>query len=149
MSWSGSIEYFRDRLEECGYEEHPEVFEDGSIPNQLIERAYQIELAGNAANVATTVESLKTEIPYTVKIYSKDELDNTRALESALEAGEKIVCRVMASDLRTCDERLLNVRFDGFGAVEFDISNDNILTMQLNFTAIVLKSLVTSDKLPN
>lgn len=132
-----ALTYFRDRMGSLGYSEWEERHEVQNIPDSRLDKAWVLEV-GQARGISQNPTALEAEVPVTVYIYRSATRSPSKRTLEAMAAADAVVMDVLKSSNRLTQPVLKTVRFDLMTVDRLSESNDNGVTVKLDFTAVVM-----------
>lgn len=135
MSLANIYPYFRARMNALEYREHEDGFSRDNIPSSLLNESYHI-LTSSGVGGSINQNHQDVGVNVNLMVAYKGFRHPSDAKEKALVEIDKILKEICNIKNRTSS--LLNVVFDGFDMVELDVTNDNVVMVEMNFTADVV-----------
>ncbi|MCA9313680.1 hypothetical protein KDA08_05220 [Candidatus Saccharibacteria bacterium] len=135
MSLANIYPYFRARLKSLGYTEWQDAFNRDNIPASIINKSFHIltpSILGSSINQNHQNTSTTVSIQFVIKGYRYP----SEAKEKAMLETERIIKDVCKIVNRT--SVLLNVIFEGSTMDALNTSDDNIVLVDMEFTAVVV-----------
>jgi hypothetical protein len=124
-------------LKECGrVKEHPRAFDISNVPNNEINKGYHVEV-NNVRTITKDISCFELEADAQVTCWYCTGVNEADAVQNALIDGEGIfatICNPINKDKLGC---LHSLEFSGMNVQPFSNSNDNIVTLTMDFVARV------------
>lgn len=128
--------YFRTRLDGLGYKEWTDGFDYQNVPETILDRSYHLTVGAMSLNTSShTVNDIN--YPILLRVYLKGFRDPASAIDDAVEQGEAIICDVTDAN-NAHGQGIKDVQFVSFEPVPKDVTNDNIVLLELSFVARVI-----------
>ncbi len=135
------VPYFRTELNALSYKEWDDAFNFENIPENIIDRAYHIEV-GTLTGGAISMSDQEVNTTITIRVFLKGYRKPIDARDDAIVRGQAIVQAVLpAADRLTSD--IKNVIFETMNIDPLDDSNDNSIIMSMEFTVQVNLNIET------
>lgn len=137
MSLTAVIPYFRAQALEQGWHEWKDAFNTENIPGTLIDRSFHIQM-GRANEKRLNQYDLEMIVPLQVKYYKKGFKDPASARDAAISSAETFAKACLKASNRLTGAGIKNVSLIGFEPSQYANTNDNIVVVQMEFTALVI-----------
>lgn len=140
MALSAVRPYFRSVLGGLGFSEWDDAFNFDNIPDTIIDKSYHIGPV-SSSNVTMQQRKLSYTASINIKVFFKGFRSPKDALDEAMIQGDNILAASLKPSTRNAGATLKNVNFDSLEAVPMDISNDNVVRLEIGFTCDLLLPL--------
>lgn len=135
MTLANIYPYFRSRMKSLGYKEHTDGFDRDNIASTVLNKSFHILTStGSGGTINQNHQDVGVDVGlrYCVRGYRKP----TEAKEDAMSQMQTILEDICKLSNRT--STLFNVVFNDFSMEQLSESNDNVVVVDLNFTAFVI-----------
>jgi len=132
--------YFRTALNGLGFSEWDDAFNYENVPDTIIDKSYHLGTI-SSSNVVMQQRKLSYTASINVKVFFKGFREPKEALDEAMIQGDNILAAVLKPSTRNAGATLKNVNFDSLEAVPMDVSNDNVVRLEIGFTCDLLLPL--------
>ena len=136
MSLSLVRPYFRTRLDGLGYEEWDDGFDFQNIPESIIDGSYHLT-TGEITRINTDHQVTYLSYPVFVRLYFDGFRNPKEAIDEAVEQGETIISDII-SIANSNAQGIKDVQFDSMEPAPKGITNDNIILLDMAFSARVV-----------
>lgn len=129
--------YFRARGIAEGLKEWPDPFNIKNIPENIIDRAFHVEL-GDMKKISFNQQSLDLAVPCAFKFFLKGFIDVNSKYDDATTILENIILGSLKASNRLTQTNIKNVEFSNGKLSPIDDSNDNTILGEINFNCHVI-----------
>jgi len=139
MSLTKVKPYFKSVAEGQGFTIWPDGFNFENIPENLIDRAYHLEL-DNFSGEGQNQQDQEMLVPIIVRCFFKGFRDPDGAIDTAIQKAEDLITDAVKPSNRLTQyaNGIKNVVFINGGAIPIAESNDNTILLELNFSVRVI-----------
>jgi hypothetical protein len=136
MSVTLVLPLFRTRMDDLGYREWTDGFNVENIPSTIIDKSYHLEVNDGSGGVINQhVQNIS--MPITLRVFRNGFRDPASMRDEMLGDMEAIVCDILLPAVRL-SSGIKNIVFDSFSLLPLDVSNDNSVILEMNFTNIIM-----------
>ncbi len=133
MSLTAVRTLFRERLEGLGFTEHDQPFQPFQIGETIVDDSFHMETGTVISSAANqTVHSF--EFPIIIRIYKKGYINVLQAYDEIHQTADEILADLLNQTVRIGDP-VKDIVPQSINILPMDDSNDNILVLELSFTA--------------
>lgn len=131
--------YFRNRAVEIwgSEKEWKEPFNVNNIPSTIIDGSFNVELL-TGSGVKQNQTDLEIQFPVKVRYFKKGYRDPQAGLDLATAAADSYIRQALKHSTRLVGEGIKNVQLTAFDFVRLNESNDNLIMVEMDFTALVI-----------
>lgn len=133
MSFAYVRTLFRERLEGLGFEEHIEPFQPNQIGETIVDNSFHLETGSILGSVANQIVH-PFDFPITVRIYRRGFVDLLEAYDELHVTADEVLTDLLLPSVRIGDP-VKDIISESIDIVPIDDSNDNIMVLELVFTA--------------
>jgi len=137
-SFSGVLQYVRERMQSLGYEEHPDAFNFDNIPSTDFDTMYHCEYLPSVPRTSDH-SSIEITCPFRLRLPFHLNRDTGVKRDDVIESADLVVNDFIAAENRL-GTGIKNIEFDIMDIETIADSNDNAVRLILEFTAIIVKS---------
>ena len=133
MSLATVRPFFRERLEGLGFSEHDQPFQPNQIGETIVNDSFHMETGSIISSAANQVVH-SFEFPITVRIYKKGYVNLLEAYDDIHETADEVLSDLLEPSVRIGTD-IKDIVPESIDILPIDDSNDNILYLELVFTA--------------
>jgi len=133
MSLASVRPFFRDRLEGLGFREHDQPFQPNQIGETIVNDSFHIS-TGTIVSAPANQRVHSFEFPITVRIYKKGFVDLLETYDDIHSTADDVLADLLDPSVRL-GSTIKDIIPESIDIVEIDESNDNVLFLELVFTA--------------
>lgn len=135
MSLVSILPYFRNQLDDLGYDEWRDAFDVENIPENILDRSYHLTLGVadiGPANQTVTQFDVPVIVQLFYKGYTND--DSSTTVDKVIAESEVVFAAILSAANRLGTE-VKNVVPQNFSVQPKSVSNTNDMILELNFLA--------------
>lgn len=133
MALSAVRTLFRERLEGLGFTEHDQPFQPNQIGETIIDDSFHMETGTISSSFANQIVH-SFDFPIIIRVYKRGFVDLLTAYDDIHQTADDIYNDLLHPDIRIGTD-IKDIVPDTMDIVPVDASNDNILVLELVFTA--------------
>lgn len=136
MSITAIKPYFRERLESLDYREWRDGFNFENIPSNLLDKSFHVYIPlGNGVSLNQQARELTANVE--LRLFFKGYRDISEGIDRAIEGIEDVIVEVEKSENRLA-QTFKNVLLQGFFINPLNVSNDNSILVEMQFTVFTI-----------
>lgn len=131
--------YFIDVMNDLGYDEHQDAFNDANIASSELDKGFHVLInAGSAIKTGHQHQEINCNVE--VKFFFKGFRDTLQSMTDALTEIDSVIAEAMNVPVRkaSLDSGLRNVKFVDFNIDPIGEANDNVVKVTIRFQGVVL-----------
>ena len=134
MSLFGVRSLFRERLEGLGFEEHDQPFQPNQIGETVVDGSFHLS-TGTITTGPANQRSHSFSFPINVKVYKRGFVDLLEAYDDIHQTADAVLADLLSPTVRLGSPGILDIVPDSIEIQPIDETNDNIMYVELSFTA--------------
>ena len=136
---SAILAYARARMISLGFIEWEDAFNFDNIPNTLLDTSFHLSL-GTLTRKNEHMDNVHIDAPFVVRLFSRSFVDTKQGRDAAISSADIVIDEFIKADNRLNSDDIKTIFFDSMNIGPLTKANDNSLIVQLDFTALVIKS---------
>lgn len=139
MSIAAVKPYFEARCRAVGMKKHPDAFNEENIPSSTLDETFHV-LLGSFSGVSLNQAHQVITAPVTVSFWLKGYRDPDACIDRAVQKADALIKETLKNSNRL-GTIIKNVSFSTMSLSQQNATDDNVVKVTLDFTALVMMEI--------